>query len=288
MATRSRFDSAASALKHREGVAGLQLTRATLDASLKYPWRYNDPEHPGSGKRWNVDAPQQDAFVEVRSDVPTELLAAQTIEAQIMDWADDMAYATNDADDWFRAGYMPLARLVNDQGFRDRYTTGVVDKWLKDHPGPEDDLDERRETVRGIADGFFTRDVGPCVLFREGHGDPVYDPASTEADKAFKFLRAWVFDGFVNKVRIIGRAEVPEHTPRRYSLMLDVPQNVRIHSAVLKGLLDTFVVGEHRMATLQYGQKQVVRELLEDPCSGGPGWRRHAPADCVSRSARRL
>src|SRR6185437_9586804 len=87
---------------------GLDLTRATLAAILKYPWlRGGNPDNP---KKWGAYESERSDF-----DFAAELLPApnhRTIEAEIMDWADDITYSVHDLEDFFRAGRMPLHLLA--------------------------------------------------------------------------------------------------------------------------------------------------------------------------------
>ncbi|WP_062385306.1 deoxyguanosinetriphosphate triphosphohydrolase [Demequina iriomotensis] len=78
---------------------GLNLTRAVLDASVKYPWR--EPETPtrpdGSPTRkfgvYDDDLP---VFRWLREGAPDR---GQSFEAQVMDLADDIAYSVHDVED---------------------------------------------------------------------------------------------------------------------------------------------------------------------------------------------
>src|SRR5947199_1608671 len=65
--------------------AGLNLTRATLDAATKYPW----PRREGAAK-FGVYPDDEPVFAWLRAGVAGE---ARCLEAQIMDWADDVAYS---------------------------------------------------------------------------------------------------------------------------------------------------------------------------------------------------
>lgn len=75
---------------------GLNLTRATLDAVLKYPWvRRTD-----TGK-FNAYADDLEIFDWVRTHAPTE---QRCFEAQVMDFADDVAYCVHDLEDAIVSG----------------------------------------------------------------------------------------------------------------------------------------------------------------------------------------
>lgn len=89
-------------------MAGLDLTRATLGAMLKYPWFKGQGPNP---KKFGAYETEKEDFEFARD----RLVANQcTVEAQIMDWADDITYSAHDLEDFYRAGKIPLEKLVKD------------------------------------------------------------------------------------------------------------------------------------------------------------------------------
>jgi dGTPase len=82
--------------------AGLNLTRATLDATLKYPW-FGEP-----GTKFGVYADDAEVFGWIRQDAPDR---RPCLEAQVMDWADDVAYSVHDMEDGFHAGLITFKNL---------------------------------------------------------------------------------------------------------------------------------------------------------------------------------
>ena len=82
--------------------AGLNLTRATLDATLKYPW-FGEP-----GTKFGAYAEDAEVFGWIRAGAPDR---RPCLEAQVMDWADDVAYSVHDMEDGFHAGLITFKNL---------------------------------------------------------------------------------------------------------------------------------------------------------------------------------
>nr|WP_261384975.1 dNTP triphosphohydrolase [Haloarcula hispanica] len=94
---------------HRDKYKGLDLTRATLNGILKYPWaRGQNTEKPDKWGYYQTEKADFE-FARERHDGNS-----RSIEAQIMDWADDVAYAVHDLDDFYRADLLPLDRILED------------------------------------------------------------------------------------------------------------------------------------------------------------------------------
>jgi dGTPase len=86
--------------------AGLNLTRAALDAVCKYPWPYR----PGA-RKFGCYGSDRPAFGWLRAGRED---GVRCLEAQVMDWADDVAYSVHDVEDGVHAGYIRLAVLTAD------------------------------------------------------------------------------------------------------------------------------------------------------------------------------
>lgn len=71
---------------------GLNLTRATLNGILKYPWLY-DTAGDKSRKKWGCFRTEKEYFDFAREHVVDDGQARKTVDAEIMDWADDIAYS---------------------------------------------------------------------------------------------------------------------------------------------------------------------------------------------------
>jgi dGTPase len=144
---------------------GLDLTRATLEAILKYPWlRGGSTLYPG---KWGAYASEQDIFTWVRAGADGDS-PRPSLEAQVMDWADLLAYAVYDFEDFVRSGDIPIVHLrasaaerqwLLDLVFARRQVPGeqqvlyaqVLDRLLADCPTPSDDTRHFRNALRCFA-----------------------------------------------------------------------------------------------------------------------------------------
>lgn len=92
---------------HPDGTsAGLNLTRATLDACTKYPWAKPDPT--AQRAKFGVYDDDLAVFAWLRAGVSG---ARRCVEAQIMDIADDIAYSVHDFEDGIVGGRITSDRL---------------------------------------------------------------------------------------------------------------------------------------------------------------------------------
>lgn len=101
-----------------EGLKGMNPTRALLDAVLKYKTLRS--EIPGAENHYIYDDQRQYLdFVLNGKSFPAEYApgkkrdALQSLECQIMDWADDTAYSTNDLADAVQIGFITVTKLEN-------------------------------------------------------------------------------------------------------------------------------------------------------------------------------
>jgi dGTPase len=86
---------------------GLNLTRASLDASCKYPWA----RRSGTVK-FGYYADDAEVFDWLRQGATGE---QRCLEEQVMDWADDVAYSVHDVEDAVHGGLVPLAELQDSE-----------------------------------------------------------------------------------------------------------------------------------------------------------------------------
>ena len=86
--------------------AGLNLTRAGLDATCKYPW----PRRPRRSASSACTPTTSRSSTGCARGAPAA--AGACLEAQVMDWADDVAYSVHDVEDGIHAGHVVPAPLL--------------------------------------------------------------------------------------------------------------------------------------------------------------------------------
>jgi dGTPase len=99
---------------------GLNLMPVTLNGMLKYPWlpgeHPTDPASTKFGAYWS----DRDDFRAAQG-ASTVRPGLRTLEAELMDWSDDITYAVHDLEDFYRVGLVPLERLRTDGDERMRF-----------------------------------------------------------------------------------------------------------------------------------------------------------------------
>lgn len=235
---------------------GLNLTRATLDAGIKYPWERGQV----SDRKWCFYPTERELAAWVRDRVPDERRHTPCFEAQVMEWADDVSYAVHDLEDFFLAGSIPLALLAQSRTARERTADQLVARRVrrgKLEDTPSDD--PTRYTAAELIDAFeqvFTEPDGPFEGFRSLSGE--FD-GSAESRHALRLMRKRLINRLMHSVA----PARPSAPPRRHHTDLAIPKDARLVDDVLRDLLWVFVIEHPRMATYQHGQRRIVRELYE-------------------------
>jgi len=229
--------------------AGLNLTRAALDASTKYPWVWEDAPAPlgahadGSPRqirKFGVYADDLEVFGWLRAGAP----AGRTcLEAQAMDLADDIAYSVHDVEDAVAAGRMDLT-LLEDAGERAAVFDAVRDWYLPD--ASADDLQQAVSRLQATP-GWPRRR---------------YD-ATRPAQAALKNLTSELIGRFCSAVEDHTQAAHGAVRLTRYDADLQVPAHTREEIAVLKGLAAHYVMRTGDRVSVLQEQRDLLTELVQ-------------------------
>jgi dGTPase len=225
--------------------AGLNLTRATLDATLKYPW----PARPGQVK-FGVYADDADVFAWIRGGAPPGKLC---LEAQLMDWADDVAYSVHDLEDGLQAGLIVLGAL-RDPSEQKTVAALTADEYCA--PGSVT-VDELCEVFAGLL-------ALPCW--------PAAFDGTLESLAALKNLTSELIGRFCSSAQAatLG-ARPPGVRLTRYAADLVVPRQQRLECALLKGVTAQYVMTRAGAAQTQARERELIAELAAAVLAGAPG-----------------
>ncbi|MEJ7742126.1 MAG: deoxyguanosinetriphosphate triphosphohydrolase [Nocardioidaceae bacterium] len=235
---------------------GLNLTRAVLDAASKYPWTLADAPSPlgrhGDGlprsvRKFGVYADDVEVFTWMRRGVAPGRVC---VEAQVMDFADDVAYSVHDVEDGVVAGRVRLADLSN-AGLRDEIWHTVREWYL---PGADtDDLEAGYAGLAGLQTWPQTS----------------YD--GTRAHLAgLKNLTSTLIGRFCRGVQDAVRAHGLPETLSRYAANIPVPAEVVTEIAVLKGIAAHLVMQAEDRVTEHVMQRELLIELVDALWKAGP------------------
>jgi dGTPase len=238
--------------------AGLNLTRATLDAAIKYPW-FPEPVTAAAHAQENVTlhlpakygAYKSDlaAFEWIRAGAPAR---RRCLEAQVMDWADDVAYSVHDVEDGLQAGLISMKDL-SDQSERARVSAVALAHYCT----PEWDVTAAElETV-------FTEFMRlECWQFSFDGG-----PASLAAAKNLTSELV----GRLCQAAEDGTRTVAGSAPlSRYAADLEVPRRQLLECALLKAVAAHYVMTRKDAVAEQAREREVITELALAVERGAP------------------
>ena len=265
--------------------AGLNLTRATLDATLKYPWFRTDPggssaspggrppapppggddlpDPPRGPRKFGAYAEDAEVFNWIRAGAPA---GRRCLEAQVMDWADDVAYSVHDLEDGFHAGLITFENLKSpaERSLVSRTTATTY---------CDDDVSEAELTE--ILDALLALDVWPDS----------YDGGPAAA-AALKNLTSELIGRFCVAAQqaTIAAAQLTTssiaspsshtspmgHSLTRYAADLIVPRRQRLECALLKGITAHYVMTRAGVIAAQARERELLTELAHAIERGAP------------------
>jgi len=230
--------------------AGLNLTRATLDATLKYPW-FGEP-----GTKFGAYADDAEVFGWIRQGAPDR---RPCLEAQVMDWADDVAYSVHDMEDGFHAGLITFKNLKSQTERAEVSRTAIAYC-----PGgvTEAELTEILEALLALDIWPASYDGGPGTV------------------AALKNLTSELIGRFcvaAQQATLHPDLTSPSshtspigHSFTRYAADLVVPRRQRLECALLKAITARYVMNRAGVVAAQARERELLTELTYAVERGAP------------------
>lgn len=219
---------------------GLNLTRASLDATSKYPWGSSDSVSDPSGRqKFGVYQDDLLIFEWVRQGAPDRVLC---IEAEVMDMSDDIAYSVHD--------------------FEDAVTNGYLD------PAELNDLRQRESLVEGIRQwvgkGFTHDDLAAALARLSTLPTWLESFDGTWPHLAqLKNLTSDLIGRFAQAATTATREAYPAASLTRFAAHVVVPRDVECEIAVLKGVVGKMVMSHESRKDLYLQQREVLIRLAD-------------------------
>ncbi|MEZ2391336.1 deoxyguanosinetriphosphate triphosphohydrolase [bacterium RCC_150] len=220
--------------------AGLNLTRASLDASAKYPWSAVDAPviHGQRSSKFGAYEDDLPVFAWLRDGAPGN---RSCIEAQVMDLADDISYSVHDVEDAIVAGHFQLKWLDNPD-HRAR-VVGYTKQWYLPHNDPAE------------IDAALARLEATDVWVREADG-------SRKSMAALKDMTSQLIGRFCQSALETTRRHFGPERLTRYGADLMVPEETVTEIAAMKGLATTFVISTDHRQPVYERQREVLHALV--------------------------
>lgn len=217
---------------------GLNLTRASLDAASKYPWTRIRAVVEGDGReKFGVYDDDREVFDWLRQGIPDQ---AVSLEAQVMDLADDIAYSVHDFEDAIVGGFIDPGQLVG------RWSGSGPSQVATNWSGSNVDADLMQEA------------------FARLQGLDAWPQAFTSTREDFAQLKNFtssMIGRFAQSVTL-GNADQGFDLPFRYRYRLNIPGDTLAEIALLKGVVATAVMRHETRQPIYQHQRKVLTELL--------------------------
>ena len=225
---------------------GLNLTRASLDASCKYPWTIETGvAEPGGRTKFGVYESDRPIFDWMRRGAAERRLC---IEAQVMDLSDDIGYSVHDFEDAIVNGYIDVRALSSRVAHEDLVDSMV--EWI----GSEVTRDEliaafdRLDGLRGWVESWS---------------------GSRAELGALKNLTSTLIGRFAASATAATREHATSDTLVRFGADVVVPPETRAEIAVLKGIVAANVMSHESRRPIYAHQREILTDLCAALASTG-------------------
>ncbi len=212
---------------------GLNLTRATLDASTKYPWNFD-----GINSKFGFYEEDREVFEWVRKNRTGQ---EKIFEAQIMDIADDIAYSVHDIEDAINAYLLDPSVL---------FTTAEVEEILrltKADYATDLDVDVISEALPSLLNETW------WVRKFEGNQNDL---------ALLKNMTSHLIGKFTSEIENETKTYYSKNEFHREKAKLQVPIKTRAKIAVMKSIVKLFVLQRKGAAEHYALEQEILMEVV--------------------------
>jgi dGTPase len=172
------------------------------------------------------------------------------LEAQVMDWADDVAYSVHDLEDGLQAGHITLRAL---RGAAERAAVTELATRYSPRGTTGGELEEAFDGLLALPFWPKSFDGGPAAL------------------AALKHLTSELIGRFCGSAQEATLKAAEGRFPlTRYAADLVVPRRERLECALLKGVTAHFVMSRKGVAARQAAERELITELAAAVRIGAP------------------
>ncbi len=211
---------------------GLNLTRASLDSAIKYPW----PRRADTPK-FGFYTDDEPVFLWAREGA---VEGRKCFEAQVMDWADDVAYSVHDVEDAIVGEHLDFS-VLNSVYEREAITALAGSAYTAATPGEIEAAIDRLLALPFWPNGF---------------------DGSQRALAALKNLTSQLIGRFCGGAQALTREHFGDGLLTRYSAELMIPAELEAEVAVLKTLANLYVMQRAGAMPVYQEQQEILKSLV--------------------------
>ncbi len=240
---------------HKPFVEGLDLTCATLAACIKYPWLRNQDDSKKRTK-WGAYTLDLADFNFARAYHNDH--EQKTLEAEVMDWSDDVTYSVHDLDDFHRCNVIPWRMIFSSDG-KEGLFERTKQAWFQ--PPPEVD----HKLLAAIA---ALEDI-LMVSFLPLTSQPY--TGSSDQRVLLRALNSRLIERYIGALRV--REEAADDPTKK---TVAIEEQAETEVRILKQITRDYIRNNPSLAAQQAGQKRVLQFLFqclkEDSRAGCPAY----------------
>lgn len=228
--------------------AGVNLTRAALDATVKYPWGLDEAKAHDKGERdlkFCVYPDDRDVFEWLKIDAPKN---SRPMECQIMDLSDDIAYSVHDIEDAIVVGAFNT-QCVSDPSLADSVIEDTH-AWY----GKQWDCDKLLAAFQRL---------------RKLNVFPENFDGSRRSLAKLKNITSMLIGRFAVSVEKATREKYGDGALIRYRANVVIPENTSYEMVMLKSLAVHFIIAPREREFYRREQK-IITDLVEVFMSKSP------------------